>query len=162
MKWGPSLLWRLFFLIKVRMCCDFRDKSTPMILSFRHQVHIVWLIFFWQKCACVTIFMTIIVLWGFLLFQTSVVFGSPTCTIYNSLPTKNSAQRPFQLLRRQKGFMKSSKSALVNFSTKFLFFLRWLLLIFLVQVCFDEMVPPTRIFQCSNGHHICETCKWVH
>ena len=26
-------------------------------------------------------------------------------------------------------------------------------------VCFNEMAPPTKIFQCSNGHHICETCK---
>ena len=30
---------------------------------------------------------------------------------------------------------------------------------FLAQVCFDEMVPPTKIFHCVNGHHICETCK---
>jgi len=26
-------------------------------------------------------------------------------------------------------------------------------------VCFEEMAPPTRIFQCRNGHLICETCK---
>jgi len=26
-------------------------------------------------------------------------------------------------------------------------------------VCLDEMAPPTRIFQCRNGHLICETCK---
>jgi len=26
-------------------------------------------------------------------------------------------------------------------------------------VCLEEMVPPTRIFQCRNGHLICETCK---
>ena len=26
-------------------------------------------------------------------------------------------------------------------------------------VCFNEMAPPVKIFQCSNGHHICETCK---
>ena len=26
-------------------------------------------------------------------------------------------------------------------------------------VCFTEMAPPTKIFQCSNGHHICESCK---
>ena len=29
----------------------------------------------------------------------------------------------------------------------------------LSQVCLDEMVPPTKIFHCVNGHHICETCK---
>ena len=28
------------------------------------------------------------------------------------------------------------------------------------QVCFEEMVPPTRIFQCKNGHLICEPCKY--
>jgi len=26
-------------------------------------------------------------------------------------------------------------------------------------VCFEEMAPPTRIFQCRNGHLICEPCK---
>jgi len=26
-------------------------------------------------------------------------------------------------------------------------------------VCLDKMVPPTRIFQCINGHHTCEKCK---
>merc|ERR1719500_1429845 len=26
-------------------------------------------------------------------------------------------------------------------------------------ICLTEMKPPTRIFQCSNGHHVCETCK---
>lgn len=26
-------------------------------------------------------------------------------------------------------------------------------------VCYDEMAPPTRIFQCSNGHLLCEACK---
>lgn len=26
-------------------------------------------------------------------------------------------------------------------------------------VCFNEMVPPTRIFQCRDGHLVCETCK---
>jgi len=26
-------------------------------------------------------------------------------------------------------------------------------------VCLEEMVPPTRIFQCGNGHLVCETCK---
>ena len=31
----------------------------------------------------------------------------------------------------------------------------------LSQVCLDEMVPPTKIFNCVNGHHICETCKLV-
>ena len=31
----------------------------------------------------------------------------------------------------------------------------------MVQVCFEEMGPPTRIFQCRNGHLICETCKYV-
>ena len=29
----------------------------------------------------------------------------------------------------------------------------------LLQVCLDEMAPPTKIFHCVNGHHICETCK---
>ena len=33
------------------------------------------------------------------------------------------------------------------------------LLFFVVQICLTEMKPPTRIFQCSNGHHVCETCK---
>ena len=28
-----------------------------------------------------------------------------------------------------------------------------------LQVCLIEMRPPTRIFQCLNGHHVCETCK---
>ena len=32
----------------------------------------------------------------------------------------------------------------------------WLLL---PKVCMDEMAPPTRIFHCFNGHHICEGCK---
>ena len=31
--------------------------------------------------------------------------------------------------------------------------------LFLVQVCLDEMAPPTKIFHCVNGHHICQTCK---
>jgi len=26
-------------------------------------------------------------------------------------------------------------------------------------VCYDVMVPPSRIFQCNNGHLICEDCK---
>jgi len=26
-------------------------------------------------------------------------------------------------------------------------------------VCLDAMTPPTRIFQCVNGHHVCESCK---
>jgi len=26
-------------------------------------------------------------------------------------------------------------------------------------VCLEEMAPPTRIFQCTNGHLVCETCK---
>ena len=26
-------------------------------------------------------------------------------------------------------------------------------------ICFDEMVPPIRIFQCRDGHLVCETCK---
>jgi len=26
-------------------------------------------------------------------------------------------------------------------------------------VCLEEMIPPTRIFQCRNGHLLCETCK---
>ena len=26
-------------------------------------------------------------------------------------------------------------------------------------VCLDEMLPPVKIFQCSNGHIICEKCK---
>jgi len=26
-------------------------------------------------------------------------------------------------------------------------------------VCLEEMAPPTRIFQCRNGHLLCETCK---
>merc|ERR1711934_533218 len=26
-------------------------------------------------------------------------------------------------------------------------------------VCLEEMAPPTRIFQCRNGHLICEPCK---
>jgi len=26
-------------------------------------------------------------------------------------------------------------------------------------VCLDQMVPPTRILQCTNGHLTCETCK---
>ena len=26
-------------------------------------------------------------------------------------------------------------------------------------VCLEEMKPPKKIFQCSNGHSFCETCK---
>merc|ERR1719222_566789 len=26
-------------------------------------------------------------------------------------------------------------------------------------VCLERMMPPTKIFGCINGHHICETCK---
>ena len=26
-------------------------------------------------------------------------------------------------------------------------------------VCYDVMAPPSRIFQCNNGHLICEDCK---
>ena len=26
------------------------------------------------------------------------------------------------------------------------------------QVCFEKMMPPTRIMQCSNGHLICKKC----
>ena len=26
-------------------------------------------------------------------------------------------------------------------------------------ICFHEMVPPVRIFQCRDGHLVCETCK---
>ena len=26
-------------------------------------------------------------------------------------------------------------------------------------VCLEEMKPPKKIFQCSNGHVICELCK---
>ena len=28
-----------------------------------------------------------------------------------------------------------------------------------LQVCLEQMTPPTKIFQCVNGHHVCETCK---
>ena len=32
----------------------------------------------------------------------------------------------------------------------------------LVQVCFEKMVPPTKIFQCGNGGRlVCETCKYL-
>ena len=27
------------------------------------------------------------------------------------------------------------------------------------SVCLDEMRPPTKIFQCRNGHVMCEACK---
>ena len=27
------------------------------------------------------------------------------------------------------------------------------------SVCMDEMKPPVKIFQCRNGHVMCETCK---
>lgn len=27
------------------------------------------------------------------------------------------------------------------------------------SVCLEEMAPPTRIFQCRNGHVMCQTCK---
>ena len=26
-------------------------------------------------------------------------------------------------------------------------------------VCFDDMIPPMKIFQCINGHSLCENCK---
>ena len=26
--------------------------------------------------------------------------------------------------------------------------------------CMEEMVPPTRIFQCAAGHPVCETCRY--
>ena len=26
-------------------------------------------------------------------------------------------------------------------------------------VCYEVMAPPSRIFQCNNGHIICEDCK---
>ena len=26
--------------------------------------------------------------------------------------------------------------------------------------CMEEMVPPTRIFQCATGHPVCETCRY--
>jgi len=26
-------------------------------------------------------------------------------------------------------------------------------------VCFERMAPPTRIFQCRNGHLVCEACR---
>ena len=26
-------------------------------------------------------------------------------------------------------------------------------------VCYDEMIPPMKIFQCINGHSLCENCK---
>ena len=26
-------------------------------------------------------------------------------------------------------------------------------------VCFGEMIPPMKIFQCINGHSLCEECK---
>ena len=29
----------------------------------------------------------------------------------------------------------------------------------LLQVCFEEMLPPTRICQCGDGHLICEPCR---
>ena len=29
------------------------------------------------------------------------------------------------------------------------------------QVCLEEMVSSTRIFNCLNGHCICETCKYL-
>ena len=39
------------------------------------------------------------------------------------------------------------------------FFSSLIFAIFVLQVCFTEMKPPTRIFQCLNGHHVCGTCK---
>ena len=27
------------------------------------------------------------------------------------------------------------------------------------SVCLEEMRPPTKIFQCRNGHVMCEACK---
>ena len=26
-------------------------------------------------------------------------------------------------------------------------------------ICLEEMAPPTRIFQCLNGHHVCGACR---
>ena len=33
---------------------------------------------------------------------------------------------------------------------------------FLLQVCLEEMVPSTRIFNCLNGHFVCEMCKYIY
>ena len=35
------------------------------------------------------------------------------------------------------------------------------IIVLMPQVCLEEMAPPTRIFQCRNGHLLCETCKYV-
>ena len=35
------------------------------------------------------------------------------------------------------------------------------IIVLMTQVCLEEMAPPTRIFQCRNGHLLCETCKYV-
>ena len=45
--------------------------------------------------------------------------------------------------------------------TIFLFHNIVTIMIIMTQVCLEEMAPPKRIFQCKNGHHLCETCKWV-
>ena len=31
--------------------------------------------------------------------------------------------------------------------------------LFECSVCLDEMKPPVKIFQCQNGHVMCESCK---
>ena len=30
---------------------------------------------------------------------------------------------------------------------------------FLTSVCMEEMRPPSRIFQCNQGHVLCEQCR---
>ena len=45
--------------------------------------------------------------------------------------------------------------------TIFLFHNIVTIMIIMTQVCLEEMAPPKRIFQCKNGHHLCETCKWA-
>ena len=30
----------------------------------------------------------------------------------------------------------------------------------ILQVCMEEMLPPARIFQCTDGHLVCGTCRY--
>ena len=109
----PTFMKSYFFLlsIKVRVCCDFCNKSTRMfwfsqqknayVVIFETKVRTLW--FLQQKCAYVVIFTTTIVFKVFLV-QSPVFpkFLVPTLAQFIGSCQQNSKQRPFKFFREKK------------------------------------------------------------
>ena len=101
------------FATKECVCCDFQDTSA-YVVSFATKMRICC-DFHDNNCV-----------FGISGSNSSVsqVFSAHTCTIHWILPTKNSKQRPFQVLRKKIRFYEFRQTPpFVNFIHKIPFFL---------------------------------------